>query len=155
MMTLNEIRKLRGMTLSEFSRQSGLSPHTARNLMGYRELYGNPRLDTMVDAGGCGAGAECGRDDLPQGRDDPRQKGKRMTPIPFREQNITYNPPEGMEDKCDALPAFRGEGQVISCWHLTLWERIKLLLTGRLWFSVIGNGQPPIWLGVDCPFIRK
>ena len=43
-MTLNEIRKLRGMTLSEFSRQSGLSPHTARNLMGYRELYGNPRL---------------------------------------------------------------------------------------------------------------
>ena len=32
MMTLNEIRKLRGMTLSEFSRQSGLSPHTARNL---------------------------------------------------------------------------------------------------------------------------
>ena len=37
-----------------------------------------------------------------------------MTPIPFREQNITYNPPEGMEDKCDALPAFRGEGQVIS-----------------------------------------
>ena len=97
-----------------------------------------------------------------------------MTPIPFREQNITYNPPEGMEDKlvCDelamakdidgvstsslgALPAFRGEGQVISCWHLTLWERIKLLLTGRLWFSVIGNGQPPIWLGVDCPFIRK
>ena len=46
----NEIRKLRGMTLSEFSRQSGLSPHTARNLMGYRELYGNPRLDTMVDA---------------------------------------------------------------------------------------------------------
>ncbi len=35
-----------------------------------------------------------------------------MTPIPFREQNITYNPPEGMEDKCEALPAFRGEGQV-------------------------------------------
>lgn len=31
MMTLNEIRKLRGMTLSEFSRKSGLSPHTARN----------------------------------------------------------------------------------------------------------------------------
>ena len=120
----------------------------------------SPISDTTIMAsaghnGGCGAGAECGRDDLPQGRDDPRQKGKRMTPIPFREQNITYNPPEGMEDKCDALPAFRGEGQVISCWHLTLWERIKLLLTGRLWFSVIGNGQPPIWLGVDCPFIRK
>ena len=44
------IAKLRGMTRSEFSRKSGLSPHTARNLMGYRELYGNPRMDTMVDA---------------------------------------------------------------------------------------------------------
>lgn len=65
MMTLNEIRKLRGMTLSEFSRQSGLSPHTARNLMGHRELYGNP---SAGHNGGCGAGAECGRDDLPQGR---------------------------------------------------------------------------------------
>mgnify|MGYP000282007065 FL=1 len=32
-----------------------------------------------------------------------------MTPIPFREQNITYNPPEGMEDKCEALPSFSGE----------------------------------------------
>ena len=61
-----------------------------------------------------------------------------MTPIPFREQNITYNPPEGMEDKCDALPAFRGEGQVISCWHLTLWERIKLLLTAAV---VLGDRQ--------------
>lgn len=152
MMTLDEIRKLRGMTLSEFSRKSGLSPHTARNLMGYRELYGNPRMDTMVDAA---RALNAVVTIHPQGRDDPRQKGKRMTPIPFREQNITYNPPEGMEDKCEALPAFRGEGQVISCWHLTLWERIKLLLTGRLWFSVIGNGQPPIWLGVDCPFIRK
>ena len=150
-MTLNEIRKLRGMTLSEFSRKSGLSPHTARNLMGYRELYGNPRMDTMVDAA---RALNAVVTITPKGV-TIRQKGKRMTPIPFREQNITYNPPEGMEDKCEALPAFRGEGQVISCWHLTLWERIKLLLTGRLWFSVIGNGQPPIWLGVDCPFIRK
>ena len=74
-----------------------------------------------------------------------------MTPIPFREQNITYNPPEGMEDKCEALPAFRGEGQVISCWHLTLWERIKLLLS----IADHREPQPPIWLGVDCPFIRK
>ena len=32
MMTLNEIRKLRGMTLSEFSRKSGLSPHTSAGI---------------------------------------------------------------------------------------------------------------------------
>lgn len=78
-----------------------------------------------------------------------------MKPIPFREQNITFVPPEGMEERCGALPAFRGEGQVISCWKLTFWERLKLLFTGRLWFSVIGNAQPPIWLGVHRPFVRK
>ena len=64
-----------------------------------------------------------------------------MTPTSFPEQNIIFNPPEGMEERCDPLPAFRGEGQVISCWRLTFWERIKLLFTGRLWFSVIGNAQ--------------
>ena len=78
-----------------------------------------------------------------------------MTPVPFREQNHTFLPPPRMEDKVGSLPTFVGEGQVISCWRLTLWERIKLLFTGRMWFSVIGNAQPPIWLGVHCPFIRR
>lgn len=76
-----------------------------------------------------------------------------MYPVPFPQQNITYNPPQGMEDKCDALPAWKGEGQIISCWHLSFWERLRLLFTGRLWFSVIGNGQPPVWFGVRNPFI--
>lgn len=78
-----------------------------------------------------------------------------MKPISFREQNTTFVPPEGMEERCGSMPAFLGEGQVISCWKLTVWERLKLLFTGRLWFSVIGNAQPPIWMGVHRPFFRK
>lgn len=78
-----------------------------------------------------------------------------MKPVPFPEQNIVFYPPEGMEDKCGRLPAFRGEGQVISCWRLRFWERLQLLFTGRLWFSVIGNEQPPVWFGVRCPFLRR
>ena len=78
-----------------------------------------------------------------------------MRPVPFREQNTTFLPPVGMEDKCERLPAFVGEGQVISCWRLTILERLRLLFTGRLWFSVIGDDQPPIWLGTRCPFIRR
>lgn len=77
-----------------------------------------------------------------------------MKPVPFREQNILFKPPEGMEDRVSDLPAFKGEGQVISCWALGLRERIRLLFTGRLWFSVMGNDQPPIWLGVYRPFVR-
>ena len=78
-----------------------------------------------------------------------------MTPIQFYEQNIIFVPPPGMEEKVDDLPAFKGQGQVISCWRLSLWERIKLLFTGRLWFSVIGTAHPPIWMGVNCPFIHE
>lgn len=77
-----------------------------------------------------------------------------MRAINFPERNITFMPPAGMEGQCDPLPAFQGEGQVISCWHLTFWERLKLLFCGKLWFSVIGDAQPPIWMGVNCPFIR-
>lgn len=77
-----------------------------------------------------------------------------MRPVAFPEQNIVFMPPEGMEGRCDPLPAFKGEGQVISCWHLTFWERLLLLFTGRLWFSVIGTAQPPVWFGIECPFIR-
>lgn len=76
-----------------------------------------------------------------------------MEPVKFRQQNILFRPPPGMEDKVEQLPAFRGEGQVISCWKLTFWERLKLLFTGRLWFSVIGDAPPPVWMGVDTPFI--
>ena len=78
-----------------------------------------------------------------------------MEPVSFREQNILFRPPAGMENKVGDLPAFMGEGQVISCWRLSLRERLRLLFTGRLWFSVIGNDQPPIWLGVYTPFIRR
>ncbi len=77
-----------------------------------------------------------------------------MRPVTFPEQNVVFVPPKGMEGQCGNLPAFKGEGQVISCWRLTFWERLLLLFTGRLWFSVIGDDQPPIWLGVHTPFIR-
>lgn len=77
-----------------------------------------------------------------------------MRPAPFEHQNVLFTAPEGMEDQVEALPAFRGEGQVISCWKLTLWERIKLLFTGRLWMSVIGDAPPPVWLGTDTPFVE-
>lgn len=76
-----------------------------------------------------------------------------MGPVEFKQQNILFQPPAGMEAEVEPLPAFQGEGQVISCWQLTLWERLKLLFTGRLWFSVIGNTPPPVWMGVDAPFL--
>ena len=78
-----------------------------------------------------------------------------MKPIKFKQQNITYTAPAEMTDEeCGALPACRHENGIISCWKMTLRERLKILFTGLLWFDVVGVSQPPIWLGVDTPFIK-
>lgn len=79
-----------------------------------------------------------------------------MKPIKFKQQNITYTKPEGMTDEqCGSLPAYKYESGIISCWKMSLRERIKVLFTGVVWFDVVSQVQPPIWLGVNIPFIRK
>lgn len=74
-----------------------------------------------------------------------------MKPIAFKEQNCVYaeNQPEYLP-----LPARKTDGQVISCWGLTLRERLKVLLTGRVWYSVLTFGKPlqPQHPQVDSPF---
>lgn len=65
-----------------------------------------------------------------------------MKPIKFKEQNCTFakNQPEDMP-----LPAYRYNtryGQVVSCWKLSFWERLRLLFTGKLWVSLMMFGKP-------------
>jgi hypothetical protein len=79
-----------------------------------------------------------------------------LIPIKFKEQNITFSKPASMTDEeCGSLPAYRGEGQIISCWKMGWKERIKALFTGVVWFGVLASGQPPIWLAIDRPFIKQ
>ena len=52
------------------------------------------------------------------------------------------------------LPAFRTEeGEVVSCWGLSFVERVKVLLTGRVWLSVLTFNKPlqPLLMTVDKP----
>jgi len=65
-----------------------------------------------------------------------------MRPIDFQQANCVYaaNQPEYLP-----LPALKDGGpgeQVTSCWRLTWRERIRLLLTGKLWLAVWTFGQP-------------
>jgi len=63
-----------------------------------------------------------------------------MIPIKFPEQNCTYakNQKEYLP-----LPTFKSiDGEVISCWKLTFFERIKLLFTGKLWLRQLTFNQP-------------
>jgi hypothetical protein len=72
----------------------------------------------------------------------PINKNRIMKPIKFKEQNVVYakNQPEYIP-----LPAFKNnseKGEVISCWHLSFMERVRLLFTGRIWLSLCSFNQP-------------
>ena len=77
-----------------------------------------------------------------------------MTPIKFPEQTavLAKDQPEYLP-----LPVYIGQDEIISCWRLSLGERLKLLFTGRLWLRIMTFGErlQPQQPGVDCPFERK
>ena len=64
-----------------------------------------------------------------------------MKPITFPEQTTIFaeNQPQ-----YTPLPAFKSgepEGHVISCWKLSFKERIRLLITGKIWMSLMMFGE--------------
>ena len=62
-----------------------------------------------------------------------------MKPIEFEQQNCVYakEQPEYLP-----LPAHKTkEGEVISCWELSLRERLKLLFTGKMFYSQLTFNQ--------------
>lgn len=74
-----------------------------------------------------------------------------MIPIEFKEQHIVLQKPSSMTDKeCGVLAIFKTEdGQCISKWKASLWDRLKFLFHGTIWLGVhSGETQPPVWL--DC-----
>lgn len=78
-----------------------------------------------------------------------------MKPISFKEQNciIGKNQKEYLP-----LPAWKSKnGIVISCWQLSFLEKIKLLFTGKLWFTTLtfNKSLQPQRLTVDYPFEGK
>lgn len=74
----------------------------------------------------------------------------------FPEQNITFTKPQDMTDEeCGSLPAYRGEGQIISCWEVTPEDLERIKETGVIWLYVVGAGQPPVYIGTEYPFITQ
>lgn len=62
-----------------------------------------------------------------------------MTPIKFPESNTVY---AEHQPEYQPLPCLRCEsGQLLICWKLTFRERLKLLLTGKLWHTISTFGQ--------------
>ena len=74
-----------------------------------------------------------------------------MLAIKFKEANKNLLKPESMTDEeCGSLWVYTDGRECISCWRLTWKERIKALLFGKVWLSVLsGHTQPPVWLACD------
>lgn len=79
-----------------------------------------------------------------------------MYPIEFKESNRTLTKPEGMTDEeCKELPVHNDGKESISCWKGTLLDRVRFLVTGKMWLIVLsGRTQPPVALRTDYPFIK-
>ena len=64
-----------------------------------------------------------------------------MKPIKFKESNITLTG----QGEINPLPAFRDGRHIISCWKMSLKEKLSALLFGRVWLIVKSSKtQPPV-----------
>lgn len=78
-----------------------------------------------------------------------------MTPVKFDGHNTVWakdQPPYL------PLPAHNGcDGKVTTCWRLTWRERLKLLVTGRLWLQQLAFGNPlqPQRASADRPILQE
>lgn len=80
-------------------------------------------------------------------------RDREMKPVEFAEQNCVF-----AEDQPEYMPLpahLAADGAVTSCWTLSLRERLKLLFTGRIWWTVLALDQPlqPQLPSVDSPFV--
>lgn len=80
-----------------------------------------------------------------------------MIPDVFKEANVTLLKPDSMTDEeCSSLKVYTDGEVCISCWKLSLKERIKALLYGRVWLGVLsGHTQPPVWLDCDKTVFKE
>ncbi len=77
-----------------------------------------------------------------------------MVPVKFNESNMVFaeNQPE-----YQPLPAFKDmEGNVVTCWQMTWRERIRLMITGRVFLivSTFNNPLQPINMSIHSPIVK-
>lgn len=75
-----------------------------------------------------------------------------MNAITFPEQNTIF---AEHQNEYLPLPAFREhDGCVTTCWRLSMWERVRVLFTGRVWLSqmTFNDSLQPVAMRVEHPF---
>lgn len=65
-----------------------------------------------------------------------------MKPIEFKEQNSVF---AEEQEEYSSLPSYLDdapEGYIISCWSLSIKERLSILLSGCIWISQMSFHRP-------------
>lgn len=77
-----------------------------------------------------------------------------MKPIKFKYSNCTLVKSVDVTDKQYlGMPAYcyendTGEYEYITCWKMSLVDRIKALVFGKVWLCICNEYHPPVW--IDC-----
>lgn len=65
-----------------------------------------------------------------------------MKAIYFKEVNLTLTG----RGEVKRLFAYRNKELIMSCWKMSLKERLSALIFGKTWLSVLGHNHPPVSL---------
>lgn len=79
-----------------------------------------------------------------------------MKPVAFPEQTVVLAPDQKGYDPLPVHATPAPELIMVSCWRLGWRERLKLLLTGRLWLMqrTLGHPLQPSLITADRPFVK-
>jgi hypothetical protein len=74
-----------------------------------------------------------------------------MKAVTFKHQNIVFAENQPEYTPLPALKFDTSQGEVVTCWKLSFKERLKILMFGKIWLSVLTFNQPlsPIYMSVD------
>ena len=74
-----------------------------------------------------------------------------MKPVKFKHQNTVFAEGQSEYQPLPSLKIERDEGDVITCWKLSLYERLQVLLFGKVWLSLLSFNKPltPIYMSVN------
>lgn len=65
-----------------------------------------------------------------------------MKPVNFKHQNVVFAEDQPEYQPLPALKMEGPEGYVITCWKLSILERLRILFLGRIWLNLMSFNQP-------------
>lgn len=65
-----------------------------------------------------------------------------MKPIEFKYQNIVFAKDQPEYQPLPALKLDSPQGEVIACWKMNWKEKLKVLITGRVWVNLLSFNKP-------------